>query len=230
MLIVSDFHDYYDSVLSLGIDKQCPYQRKQQKVEIRFPRETISPSSLNEYVRGGFKYKIKYRLIGFCGHIFPVVTVEKYGLFGQGVVDQEFFYQEKPLVHYLESLKITPKQYKRWWQDRYTIEVVDGLKNFFNPMSWNHFLHYFQDHKVPIFLIGYDFYILNPELKKYRFQQVKDPYTAFQEVYMYVSGVLGVQPKPTVEISDEDKAEAKGHGGKYSFRKPPGKRGKNRWR
>lgn len=230
MLIVSDFHDYYDSVSSLGIDKKCPYQRKQVKTEVRFPREVISPAMYNEYERGGFKYKIRYRLLGFCGKIYPVVIVEKSTYFNPEILDQEFFYEEKPLAQYLTSLKITPKQYKRWWQDRYTIEVVDGLKKFFNPSSWDHFLPYFQTHKVPIFMIGRDFYVLNPALKQYRFQQVKDTYTAFQEVYMYISGVLGVQPNPTVEVSDKVKAAAKGHDGKYSFRKPPGKRGKNRWR
>jgi len=44
---------------------------------------------------------------------------------------------------------------------------------------------------------------------------------------MFISGVLGVQVRPTVEISDKDKQAAKGHDGEYSFKKPPGG---GRWR
>ena len=63
--------------------------------------------------------------------------------------------------------------------------------------------------------------ILNPELRKYDFVTVKDPPAAFQEIYMYISGVLGVPARSMVEISDREKARKHGHDGKYSFKKPP---------
>ena len=54
--------------------------------------------------------------------------------------------------------------------------------------------------------------------------QLFDTYAAFQEVSMFVGGVLPRSTKPMIEISDEDKAHKKGHGGKYSFRTPPKKK------
>ena len=70
--------------------------------------------------------------------------------------------------------------------------------------------------------------VTNAQLKDFQFAKMKDPFTAFQDIYMYISGVLGVDAKPMVQISDKDLAHKRGHGGKYSFKKPPGtkKRGK----
>ena len=51
----------------------------------------------------------------------------------------------------------------------------------------------------------------NPILKDYDFQKIVDPYTAFQEIQMYISGVLSTGDKnPQWPISDKLKAESKG--------------------
>ena len=47
---------------------------------------------------------------------------------------------------------------------------------------------------------------------------------AFQEIEMYISGVLGINNKPTVEISDKNKIVGRGFDLKYSFRKDPEKK------
>jgi hypothetical protein len=61
--------------------------------------------------------------------------------------------------------------------------------------------------------------VLNPQLKKIDFQKVIDPYTAFQELSMFICNILGVGENPTVEVSDQSKIE--GHGfDKKSFRHP----------
>ena len=67
-------------------------------------------------------------------------------------------------------------------------------------------------------------------MKNYRFVQIKDPPTAFQDIFMYIAGVIGITEPVTVKISDKELAKKKGHDGKYSFRKPPGKRGNPKWR
>ena len=68
----------------------------------------------------------------------------------------------------------------------------------------------------------------NPILKDYNFVTVVDPYTAYQELEMYIGGVLGNTETNVATVDDEHRYA--GHGfNKESFRKSPGKkRGKNK--
>ena len=64
---------------------------------------------------------------------------------------------------------------------------------------------------------------INPKLKDYHFAKVMDPYTTFQEIQMYVSGVLGVS-KDGTEFPATEKEKVAQHGmNKWSFRRPPSK-------
>lgn len=65
------------------------------------------------------------------------------------------------------------------------------------------------------------------QLKPFRFYKVKDSYTAFQELDMYISGVLGQQAKEMVNISDKDRIYQHGFDG-YSFKKPPEEKGQRK--
>ena len=61
-------------------------------------------------------------------------------------------------------------------------------------------------------------------LKHYDFVKMVDPYTAYQEMEMYLSGVFGGNYPECVEISDEQMKIKKGFGHKYAFKKEPTKR------
>lgn len=61
---------------------------------------------------------------------------------------------------------------------------------------------------------------LNPSLKAYKFMKVVDPYSAFQEISQFISGVLGNSEKQTVDISDENRLLQHGFDKKFSFRHP----------
>jgi hypothetical protein len=63
----------------------------------------------------------------------------------------------------------------------------------------------------------------NPKLLLYNFGKLKDPYTAYQEVYQFVANQPG-EERPQMEMSNEETAARLGHGDKYSFRSPPGKK------
>jgi len=56
-----------------------------------------------------------------------------------------------------------------------------------------------------------------------RFQKVVDSFTAFQEISMFISGVLGQTENPMITTSDRDLAISKGFT-QLSFRKKPTKR------
>jgi hypothetical protein len=87
----------------------------------------------------------------------------------------------------------------------------------------------FQKFKSPILCVNHVEYtgkgrvaygcITNPMLSNIGFQRKIDPYTAFQEIQMFVSGVLGGSDrKPAWPISNELKAQSKGFD-KFSFRR-----------
>jgi hypothetical protein len=61
-------------------------------------------------------------------------------------------------------------------------------------------------------------------LKPLKFMRIKDPAQAFQEIYMFIAGTLGLPELPMVEIEDKYKQQQHGHDHKYSFRKEPTKR------
>ena len=64
-----------------------------------------------------------------------------------------------------------------------------------------------------------DAFIINPLLKDYEFYKVFDTFQAFQEIQMYIGGVLGSKENEIIKISDKDKINQHGFDFKWSFRK-----------
>ena len=63
-------------------------------------------------------------------------------------------------------------------------------------------------------------YVDSPELKSVEFYKAIDAFTAFQEISMWVGGVLANQGNKTIEITDNNmKIRKAGHDPKVSFRK-----------
>ena len=208
MFITSKFRDYYDTIKSFGIDKTVVYDRKEER--------SILKKGPDMYSDGLFTQKpfMATRLIGFCGKLYPLLEIRN-----------TLIYDRKEAI----------KRIKDSWNQKY---VNDCFLELINNKA---LLNIFIEKKTPIFIYGdyLDGYyeprksqelIINPRLKDWGFQSIKDPVSAFQDIYMFISGVLGVSNMKMLEFSDKLKAKAKGHDGEFSFRKPPGKRGKNRWR
>lgn len=221
MLIVSRFHDYYDVGMKLGIDKTCVYQRDIKIIKNGF----FKPCE--HKVNGGWKYSV----LAFCGKFYPFVYTYEVG----SPIPTVIWTAEEALV----TIGATRK--KKWSWREYDLESEEGIKKLFST-DFQSFGEFFHTHKTPVFGFvppvksyrgkqsPYESLVLNPCLKDLKFFKVKDPVTAFQEISMFISGVIGVPSKPVVEVSDKVKAASRGHDGEYSFKKTPGKRGKNRWR
>lgn len=60
--------------------------------------------------------------------------------------------------------------------------------------------------------------VINPCLKRVEFFRCKDAYTVYQELDMFISGVLGEPGVPMVEITDKDRIKQHGFD-EWSFRK-----------
>jgi len=98
---------------------------------------------------------------------------------------------------------------------------MEHIESFVNKKD---VLELFYAYKTPQFVLynrGEDNLKINGSLKDVQFYKVFDPYQALQEIEMYVTGVLGANNKPMIEISDEHKIVGHGFDPKYSFRKEP---------
>lgn len=208
MKIISGFRDYYDSIKSFGIDKTVVYNRKEERMLFKAGPEMYASWSFNN---GTFKAT---RIIGFCGKLYPLLQTPK-----------SLIYDRK------EALKRVKES---WYEKEVNACFSEDIKN---PAL----LKIFAEKNTPVFIYG-DYLdgkykpgvtkelIINPKLKDWGFESTKDPVTAFQEIYMFISGVLGTPVNPMVKLSDKELAKKRGHGDKFSFRKPPGKRGNPKWR
>lgn len=245
MLIVSNFHDFYDTISRLGVDKTCVYKRE----TVALPGEFDTGERFNrwphgqEFVKGKKKYFTDPVVIGFCGKTYPAIAVscgESLSLIDKKHV---FFSSEDLYAFFVKEKISTKKSGGRFSWFGHHLSMLDraSVDNFFEGKIFKPMEKYFAKHHAPAFVYGRftdavphtngkEKLVLNPCLKDYRFFQVKDPQTAFQDVFMYISGVLGIDTPKMVKISDKELAKKRGHDGEYSFRKPPGKRGKNKWR
>lgn len=248
MLIVSKFHDFYDTASAHGVDKTCVYKRSKLEVEIKRqnwdqPYHLKLPNGSNFYIDRIHESRSSYtgknvgrvdvfpRVIAFCGNFYPVIKIKQTDVVGKPFCA----YSAEEFAEFVarEDLFSNRSRYRyfspRW--DRFNVEYEQGVKAFFDTSQMDRYRELFHAFKSPIISIGSEKkLIVNPNLKDYGFMKVKDPQSAFQDIYMYLSGVIGAPLPPKEKMSDKVLAAAKGHDGEYSFKKPPGKRGKNKWR
>jgi hypothetical protein len=221
MLIVSKFHDYYDPVgKSKGIDKTIVYNRETRSID-KAPGIPMMHYS-ERYSRKDNRVLDFYTfIIGFCGKLYPIGFLDQDG-------QKKFLHTHEQIVEkYLElnQGKRKIKSYFNYW-------VNKGLNELSSALTNSELLGLFQKYKVPIFVytdianhqinpLMTKSLDLNPRLTTFQFVKVMDPYQAFQELEMYISGVLGVGEHPTVKVSDKSKIIEHGFDYKWSFRKEP---------
>jgi len=240
MYIISKNKDYYDGVVgTVGIDKTIVYERTVEVIEdssnfprpFKWERKNIHKENpFREVMHFSTKSKKyignSYFLVGFCGKLYMgwrmFYNMKEYDPESDKYKDVEKY----DIIYGYENVKKHLKYYsfgKR--KEDHVKHVMD-----YNP------IHIFRELKVPIFV--YDsmgdgefryrrsngsHFIINPILKEYEFYKVVDAFTAFTELQMFISGVLGTGENDIVEV--EDKYKIAQHGfDKWSFRKEPEKK------
>ena len=214
MKLHTDFHDYYDNAIGYGIDEKVHYNRFTKDVEmlIRFNHNhpTFGKSVL---------------LLGFCGKIHPVIEVQTTNS-EREIVLQRFAYNFDELVEFekekAEYHRLNPTS--GWYYSTYyefSKDQKNKINQFFQDWSW-HSDDIFRQYKVPVWVKKLQSYdktaTLNPKLKDYGFERIKDSFTAFQEISMYLSNIL-IEQKEVVKIEDKYRIEQHGFDLKTSFRK-----------
>jgi len=227
--------DYYDGVVgTMGIDKTLVYNR--QIIEID---KKIIPTFLNSGKRSwllssnhnlsGHSIKKEcqeyqnygYFVIGFCGKLYVGWKLYKQ-------IESRFSTELSTNIiydfNYMNSILNSNS-----WHGKF----VDN----YNRMISYDAIQLFRDYKTPVFIYDGDYgrtsigrgtgngsekFIINPILSQYHFYKVFDSFQAFQEISMFIGGVLGRGEKEIIEVEDKYKIEQHGFD-KWSFRKEPRK-------
>lgn len=234
MYIISKHKDFYDGVAgTFGIDKTIIYNREIIEVEHE-NRPTIFRESDNPFRNLGFFHlkkhnKPKYELyghfiVGFCGKLYigwklySENNKKYYPMLSTDAIITKITYNN----NYIKTI-LDPKSWHGMLDDdiRYVLN--------YNPIQ------IFRDFNTPIFVYDYDYnrtyftsyhgnnnpkFFINPLLKEYKFYRVFNAVQAFQEIQMFLGGVLGNKEKEIIEIADKYKIEQHGFD-KWSFRKEP---------
>lgn len=209
-------HDYYDCGLSLGIDPTIVMVREKSK---SIPVKDVCDSLLGTEMRVLPSHAMIERVsVVFCGKLYRGALVSRqYGVtqtFWSAKKLREFAEEEKNgKIGIYSSWYSLKKEKKPTVEDYFT--VVDTPDNV---------RRYMIDHKFAILVQReenrYDpCFEVNPTgLKKLGFAKALDPYTAFQELSMWIGGILGGTSPEIVSITD-DKVLIENHGfDKHSFR------------
>lgn len=248
MRIISPFRDYYDGVQGLGFDDKVVYTREKDQALLVNHRDYRGDKSAKDddidarpsihtklpilsYInpprdrsrgkwqqrigthfcpwKGGEDSEVTRGILYFCGKAYPFyLAYDK----NEGAV---FSHQAG-----FDEL-VVQKESTLWWSRQSTADITpfrpwlkENMGKEIDPA-----IHFF--HKSPIVLFIGQTRIVNPCLKDFEFQRVIDSYTAFQELDMFMSGVMGDLKDPPSPMTDVEKVVSHGMDPKWSFRKPP---------
>ncbi len=213
MRLHTDFHDYYDNAVGYGIDENVHYNRFTKKVEI-----LVKSPFDHAGVNGG--------LLGFCGTIYPFALFVKYEK--SEIVDRYCAYNLEEFIRKADEWRDDRFSFSRRFGEKYRKMELKRWKKretqvkqfFINWSSQSNDI--FLKFKVPIWTVMLSRItnegLLNPRLKDYGFDRIKDSFTVFQEISMYLSNIL-VEQKEIAVIEDKYRIEQHGFDLKKSFRK-----------
>jgi hypothetical protein len=245
MRIQSDFKDFYDVGMGQGQDQSLIYNRFEKVVEVdRYPFSSWFTHDLYSYrpMYGEPALYTDQYMIGFCGRMYPVLELNEPGK-GHMLENSKEARASRVYCYKIEDVdNFVRKNYPKQWDDY-------DSKGYVKRLQWSHhqrrsdFLKFFEacdrskdqygkwfeDERAPI-LLGHcrtkrgktkSVIKYNTELRPFDFMRVMDPYTAFQEISMWL-GNQAEPRKPIPVLDDVTMAEIKGFN-KFSFRKDKSK-------
>lgn len=211
MRIISSFRDYYD---------QHDYA-EEDDIYVRETKTIVEGDRPTKHFRNGIGVRIDKLIIGFCGEIFPLIKME--------IEDRNSYKIRDKFLYTREDFKKHDK-----YEDDDIIQY-GGIYTNGGPAAF--FEKDFSSHKEDFIKYGVPCFIkrieefrgdqvtmfeLNPKLIDYKFGKMKDAQTAYQDIDMFISGVLGNR-EVMVEIDDKHRIQAHGYN-EESFRMPKGRK------
>lgn len=210
MRIISDFKDYYDVGLASDLDRDIVYYRH-RKVTKKFSNQ---PS---------------YRfMVGFCGSVYRGIRkfcggnwVHFYSL--DAFDDHLRSIHPDSILRFVFgdmkdcSLKAIKCEFRNRWVD---VSNVRGERfsawSFFNPNWKTRNFDLFLG--VPIYVEYDNEHVVNERLNLLDFMRVKDPFTAYQELRMFMQNIA-IPEKPMPIIPNDMRIHTHGFDKKWSFRR-----------
>jgi hypothetical protein len=246
MRIFSKYHDYYDKALGYGIDPNVIYERKEEDITDWIKDQPGLQKRLSMIHDDIFDFRIERinstelkveakTIMLFCGRLYFCIKISyKVKDYPYDRFVTEFIYTfdtfEKAIV--LHS-KIN-------LEHKTTSGLFDGTKSKLMTIARRFRtlferqgtvsdiafdLHFELD--APIIVLDYDLiYTYSKKIKVYKnrclkdmeFFKIVDPFTAFQELSMFIGGIMGGKSPIMIEVADKDRIAKHGFD-KFSFRK-----------
>lgn len=218
MIINSNFRDYYDSSHGGWIDKTIVYNRKEEdiydiilykkyKKEIGYIGSDIQSTKID-----GIKITKKFFIVGFCGKLYILFHYKKFNKNTNIIIEESFNYNKNNIELYIKNNDYS-------YRNKYYLNEIENVYNIFNNRNDNTL---FLKYKTPIFIIKlHDDFSLRKDIKlnDIEFFKVKDSFSAYNDLEIFLSNILLTNEKENIEISDKDKIISKGFDYKFSFRK-----------
>lgn len=240
MKIVSPFRDFYDRALAYGHDEHTVYVRKTEELynshdgvlrDVKTFSHLMLDFCMND-IRGHNDSTISFATIQilFCGKMYRGIQITSKPHWSRpgGDTRTDTYYDGDALINAVVNLGgVVDLDYKKsgrmWWGRKFFYEnslrewlAVQGDERYLEFAITNNLISVVIDGGAPNRVVN------NPKLSDYDFFRAIDPVTAYQELDMFISGVLASAGKPMVVTEDKYRIQAAGFD-KASFRKSPTK-------
>lgn len=233
MRIIADKKDYYDCVQAHGQDQTLLYIRKPEEIEYSSgysgSRGPVWPfPSLYRWFFWRGDFSVDQHFVGFCGKIYPILDIWTWktgkdkGTKCFNIEDVDEFVEE----HFANADKDRYHgRNRRRWRWRWGSTIRKDIAKFFADCQkkQDSFLHMFEEKHCPIFVATFTqsrhgHITYNALLRPYDFVRIFDPYSAFQEISMFL-GSMAMPEKEMPIVPNELKIQKRGFD-KWSFRRP----------
>lgn len=247
MRIISKVRDYYDCGQAYGIDPELIYLRRPDEHVLLSGNQWIDRlESVRDTMPRAYRQPtVDSFIIGFCGKTYPGYRVTWLGKGKDGFSNMERIlyhpddfidlFRFKSIRKAFPSFWDKPKRKKaKWTRCQMASTNIDAVfQSYEANFESEDFFELFLEINSPIWI--YDpAYMgrfhhprrkgtaikINDTLKEYDFVRIQDPYTAYQELSMFVGGVLRRAEPIMASVSDASMLKKKGFH-EYSFKTRP---------
>jgi hypothetical protein len=197
--------------MGIGIDETITYVRE----SIEYKENIIEKYFSENLLFNNNILNVNCGVILFCGKIYPFLKLTYTNPKNSYDKREICAYSTNEVRNFLFKneidLSLLDRYGRRWRGLNFNIKDID---KFFTLRGFEIPYDVFFKYNVPVISVEYpnaDYITtLNPRLKNFNFYIVKDTYSAFQEISMFLSGVLGVNSPKIVVISDKYMRDKKG--------------------
>lgn len=246
MKIYSKFKDYYDIALQYGEQSDVVFERKMEHVAVKktsdkklTPLEAVAnevfqklknAAPYNFYIDK--KFIFSPMMVVFCGKLYPGVHVRNHTQNTPTPIDDGCFFDYQSLQSHLEKFGCDTSEIKeegfRWYGKQFKEKNKNPIETFFNKSGDDIFSSQLIEHKIVTAVVTYSYnsqgehFTINLPLNEVQFFRKFDAWQAYQELSMYIGGVIAPESKPMTVIADKYKVIEHGFDN-MSFRKAPTK-------